>query len=106
MPRVCRSGAKKKMAAFACAARGNGSTVGSHACGNRTRVTTDVQIEPATAALERVRDALGGAALALDLDASRSARSVRDELVGQIDDYLLPRLRRMEAPLLMVVGGS
>ena len=94
------------MAAFGCATRRNGRAVGSHACGNRTRVTTNVQIEPATAALERVRDALRGAPLALDLDASRSARGVRDELVGQIDDYLLPRLRRMEAPLLMVVGGS
>ena len=31
---------------------------------------------------------------------------MRDELAGQIDDYLLPRLRQMDAPLLMVVGGS
>ena len=31
---------------------------------------------------------------------------LRDELVGQIGDYLLPRLRQMDAPLLIVVGGS
>jgi len=37
------------------------------------------------------------------LDAARSARR---ELVDQIEDYLLPRLQRMDAPLLMVVGGS
>ena len=36
----------------------------------------------------------------------RTAARVRDELVAQIDDYLLPRLRSMDAPLLMVVGGS
>ena len=34
------------------------------------------------------------------------ARRVRDELVAQIDDYLLPRLASMDAPLLIVVGGS
>src|SRR5215218_8013156 len=28
------------------------------------------------------------------------------ELVDQVEDYLLPRLDRMDAPLLMVVGGS
>ena len=31
---------------------------------------------------------------------------MRGELIDQIDDYLLPRLRAMDAPLLMVVGGS
>ena len=34
------------------------------------------------------------------------ARRVRAEIVAQIDDYLLPRLASMDAPLLMVVGGS
>jgi hypothetical protein len=30
----------------------------------------------------------------------------REELAAQVDDYLLPRLRALDAPLLMVVGGS
>ncbi len=34
------------------------------------------------------------------------ARRARGELVAQVEDYLVPRLERMEAPLLMVVGGS
>ena len=34
--------------------------------------------------------------------AARAARAVAD----QIDDYLLPRLRNLDAPLLTVVGGS
>lgn len=33
-------------------------------------------------------------------------RAVRDELTGQISDYLLPRLLEIDAPLLAVVGGS
>jgi energy-coupling factor transporter ATP-binding protein EcfA2 len=47
-------------------------------------------------------------ALKLDLEApgAGEARRVRAEVVAQIDDYLLPRLRSMDAPLLMVVGGS
>ena len=57
-------------------------------------------------ALERLRDRLAAASLALDLPDAAAARHVRDELVAQIDDYLLPRLRQREAPLLMVVGGS
>ena len=36
----------------------------------------------------------------------REGERVRSELAGQIGDYLLPRLRQMDAPLLMVVGGS
>jgi sulfur carrier protein ThiS len=58
------------------------------------------------AALERLRDELSPARLELELPDAAEARRVRDELVGQIDDYLLPRLRQLDAPLLMVVGGS
>lgn len=38
-----------------------------------------------------------------DVAADRRARS---ELIGQLDDYLLPRLAAIDAPLLAVVGGS
>ncbi|HEU4348019.1 MAG TPA: GTPase domain-containing protein [Actinoplanes sp.] len=34
------------------------------------------------------------------------ARRVGKALLSQLDDYLLPRLARMDAPLLVVVGGS
>ena len=57
-------------------------------------------------ALERLRDELLPARLELELPDAAGARRVRDELVAQIDDYLLPRLRQLDAPLLMVVGGS
>jgi hypothetical protein len=35
-----------------------------------------------------------------------AARAAQAELVAQVDDYLLPRLREIDAPLLAVVGGS
>jgi hypothetical protein len=53
-----------------------------------------------------LRDELRAVRLALDTPAAPEGRRARDELTGQIDDYLLPRLAQMDAPLLMVVGGS
>ena len=57
-------------------------------------------------ALVALRDQLSSTRLGLatpDRDgARRAARAVTD----QIDDYLLPRLRDLDAPLLTVVGGS
>ncbi|WP_104525888.1 GTPase domain-containing protein [Blastococcus atacamensis] len=57
-------------------------------------------------ALTALRDRLADAPLQLATpardDAVRAARGV----VDQIDDYLLPRLRDLDAPLLTVVGGS
>jgi hypothetical protein len=57
-------------------------------------------------ALEELRYELAGVGLELELPGAEQGRHVRDELVRQVDDYLLPRLRRLDAPLLMVVGGS
>jgi hypothetical protein len=57
-------------------------------------------------ALERLRDALREVELELDLPDAPAARHARTQLVEQVDDYLLPRLRQLDAPLLMVVGGS
>ena len=57
-------------------------------------------------ALQDLRDVVASVGLGLptpDRDAAaRSARAV----VDQVDDYLLPRLRDLDAPLLTVVGGS
>jgi hypothetical protein len=57
-------------------------------------------------ALTRLRDELAGLELGLEVPGAEEARAARDGLVAQVDDYLLPRLRQMDAPLLMVVGGS
>ena len=36
----------------------------------------------------------------------RASARARQEVLGQLDDYVLPRLRQIDAPLLAVVGGS
>ena len=59
-----------------------------------------------SAALRRLRDELAALRFDLDLPGAAAARAARDDIVGQTDDYLLPRLDRMDAPVLMVVGGS
>ena len=59
-----------------------------------------------TEPLMRLRDDLRSVRLDLEVPGAAEARRVRDDLVSQVDDYLLPRLRTMEAPVLMVVGGS
>ncbi|HSD81762.1 MAG TPA: hypothetical protein VLB47_13930, partial [Solirubrobacteraceae bacterium] len=58
------------------------------------------------AALRALRAALEAAGFGLDVPGAAEARRRRDELAGQIGDYVLPRLERLDAPLLMVVGGS
>jgi GTPase SAR1 family protein len=66
--------------------------------------------EPGTAALidavSRLRAEVEETVFGLDLPGSGDARATRQELLDQFDDYLLPRLSSLEAPLLAVVGGS
>ena len=57
-------------------------------------------------ALNGLAATLGPVGLQLDLNRADRARTTRDELHDQIVDYLIPRLRRLEAPLLAVLGGS
>ncbi|TLM85163.1 dynamin family protein [Pseudarthrobacter sp. NamE5] len=56
--------------------------------------------------LEEVRDALTGATLPLALPEAEQARREAGSAVAQLDDYILPRYRSLDAPLLAVVGGS
>jgi predicted ATPase len=62
--------------------------------------------ERLSGALTALRDTLATIRYPLVLpDAADAERSIHT-IVGQLDDYLLPRLRRIDAPLLVVVGGS
>lgn len=57
-------------------------------------------------ALTELRESLAPVRLPLPLpQAMEQARSARD-MQRQLDDYILPRLATIEAPLLAVVGGS
>ena len=67
-------------------------------------------VDPIPAALvrslDRLATALASTTIHLDLDLAAEGRSARTELHDQIRDYLIPRLRRLDAPLLAVLGGS
>ncbi|MEU9732605.1 dynamin family protein [Streptomyces sp. NPDC048002] len=68
-------------------------------------VTLDVRPQLIDA-LSALRDRVAAARFPLPLAGAPRARANRDELLAQLDDYLVPRLREPEAPLLAVVGGS
>ncbi|MFE3642643.1 dynamin family protein [Streptomyces sp. NPDC059169] len=57
-------------------------------------------------ALTALRDRVAAVRLPLPLPGAPRARQTRVELLAQLDDYLVPRLKHPEAPLLAVVGGS
>ncbi|MDQ0075441.1 dynamin family protein [Arthrobacter oryzae] len=56
--------------------------------------------------LEAVRGDLGAAVLPLALPGADAARLDIRNALSQLDDYILPRFRSLDAPLLAVVGGS
>ena len=57
-------------------------------------------------ALVRLRSALQHVVLPLELPNVAERRATRSEMVDQLEDYVIPRLTTIEAPLLTVVGGS
>ncbi len=57
-------------------------------------------------ALVQLRQSLVAAMLPLDLPGAEEVRADRAEMVAQLEDYLIPRLMTLEAPLLAVVSGS
>ena len=57
-------------------------------------------------ALLRVRDAVGRMQLLLDYPGIEAARAERQQVISQVDDYLLPRLRQSGSPILIAMVGS
>lgn len=57
-------------------------------------------------ALVQLRSAVADLALPLETVAAPAARAARERVLDQLDDYLLPRIGAVSAPLLVVVGGS
>lgn len=77
-----------------------------HKIGHSSHVVT-LDVRPQLLdALSALRDRVAAARFPLPLAGAPRARANRDELLAQLDDYLVPRLREPEAPLLAVVGGS
>ena len=69
-------------------------------------MTVDGDVEALVAAVEALRDAVDQAVLPLEVPSRAPAEASRRQLLHQLDDYVLPRLRSIDAPLLAVVGGS
>ncbi len=65
---------------------------------------------PATAdllpAVRAFRDVVASSRLPLDLPSTAAAKDNREALLRQLEDYVIPRLSSLDAPLLAVVGGS
>jgi hypothetical protein len=61
---------------------------------------------PLLRAVLSLREAVDALSLPLDIDGATEARAERSALLDQLDDYVLPRLHSLDAPLLAVVGGS
>ncbi|GAB2617769.1 dynamin family protein [Nocardioides ginkgobilobae] len=57
-------------------------------------------------ALVRLRGALQATTLPLDLPGVEAVRASHREMVDQLEDYVIPRVMTVDAPLLAVVGGS
>ena len=57
-------------------------------------------------ALTVLRDRLVALRLPLPTPAATEAVRLRRDVIDQLDDYVLPRLREIDAPVLAVVGGS
>src|SRR5262249_37558623 len=79
-------------------------TGGSHSM-TQPSLSTDQNTRMLTA-LVQLRGALQEVRLPLDLPGVDEERTARRQLIDQLEDYVIPRQRSVEAPLLVVVGGS
>ena len=57
-------------------------------------------------ALDTFRSVLASVEFPLTTPGAQEATAVRADIVSQLDDYILPRAAKLDAPLLAVVGGS
>jgi hypothetical protein len=57
-------------------------------------------------ALSDLRDTVGRVSLLFDYTGIEATRAERQQLINQIDDYLLPRLRHAQSPILIALVGS
>src|SRR6476659_8546704 len=56
--------------------------------------------------VQALRSTASDTSFPLDLPSAPAARLARTRLLDQLDDYVVPRLTSLDAPLLAVVGGS
>ncbi|MFJ2033458.1 dynamin family protein [Streptosporangium sp. NPDC087985] len=66
----------------------------------------DAVSEALTSALTILRASVTDLRFGLDLPGAEEARRTQSEILTQLDDYVLPRVRTSTAPALVVVAGS
>ncbi|MFF5210651.1 GTPase [Streptosporangium sp. NPDC000396] len=66
----------------------------------------DVVSEALTRALTALRDGVTSLRFGLNLPGAEEARRTQNEILAQLDDYVIPRVRMSTAPALIVVAGS
>jgi hypothetical protein len=69
-------------------------------------VTIPDATDSTLSALTVLRERVAMLRFPLEVSGSTAARNKRRQIVAQLDDYVLPRMARIDAPLLAVVGGS
>ena len=70
------------------------------------KTTDTASVDALVTALTELRAELADVRLPLDVPSAGPASTDAARILRQLDDYLLPRLSRPDAPLLVVVGGS
>ncbi|GAB2881957.1 dynamin family protein [Nocardioides pacificus] len=83
-----------------------GATTGATTGGTTGAATSSRDATRMLTALVRLRSTLQGAQLPLEIPRVEELRVARAEMVSQLEDYVIPRLMTIDAPLLAVVGGS
>jgi hypothetical protein len=56
--------------------------------------------------LVQLHDAMRRVSLPLDVPGVEESREILRQMVDQLEDYIIPRVTTLEAPMLVVVGGS
>jgi hypothetical protein len=70
-----------------------------------TTMVTGAESGALLVALEGLDRQVAGLRLPVEAPDAERGRILQREIADQLDDYVLPRLRRLDAPLLAVVGG-
>jgi energy-coupling factor transporter ATP-binding protein EcfA2 len=61
---------------------------------------------PLDEVLAELRDQIASFRFVLDAPGTEEATTTQQDLLNQLDDYVLPRVRRTDSPLLVVLSGS
>ncbi|MGN9845378.1 dynamin family protein [Nonomuraea sp. H19] len=74
--------------------------------GTRVEALPAEAAEALTAALDALRESVADLRFGLDLPGAEEARQAQADLLAQLQDYVLPRVRTSAAPALIVIAGS